>query len=49
MEGFDVPREPPELAPFNLDTAVFLADFAFEAYRVSGSQVHHVRLMTKEA
>lgn len=29
-----LPREPPERRPFDLDAAVFLADFAFEAYRV---------------
>ena len=43
MEVFDIPRKPPELVPFNLDTAVFLADFAFEAYRVSGTRVRRVR------
>lgn len=35
MEKLRVPREPPERPPFDLDAAVFLADFAFEAYRVS--------------
>lgn len=29
------PLEPPEQPLFDLDAAVFLADFAFEAYRVS--------------
>ncbi|CAM9682943.1 unnamed protein product [Ectocarpus sp. 6 AP-2014] len=31
-----LPREPPERRPFDLDAAVFLADFAFEAYREPG-------------
>lgn len=35
MEKLRVPREPPERLPFDLDAAVFLADFAFEAYRAS--------------
>lgn len=34
VERLRVPREPPERRPFDLDAAVFLADFAFEAYRV---------------
>lgn len=34
MAAFDFPHEPPERVPFDLDVAVFLANFAFEAYRV---------------
>ena len=34
VEKLRIPREPPERPPFDLDAAVFLADFAFEAYRV---------------
>lgn len=38
VEKLRVPREPPERPPFDLDAAVFLADFAFEAYRVRGAR-----------
>ncbi|CAB1113920.1 unnamed protein product [Ectocarpus sp. CCAP 1310/34] len=36
VERLRVPREPPERRPFDLDAAVFLADFAFEVYRDPG-------------
>ncbi|CAN0380835.1 unnamed protein product [Ectocarpus sp. 12 AP-2014] len=36
VERLRVPREPPERRPFDLDAAVFLADFAFEVYRNPG-------------
>ena len=33
-EKLDVPHDPPERVPFDLDLAAFLANFAFETYRV---------------
>lgn len=38
LEDLDVPQAPPKRVPFDLDVAVFLADFAFESYRVRAPQ-----------